>query len=47
MSKHLFGIALMCIGLAMMFGGIAVSAKCRHEGMLCCISVVGIGLICR
>jgi CHASE2 domain-containing sensor protein len=45
--KHFAAICLIAVGLAAMFGGIAANAKCRNEGMRCCLSFGGIGLLCR
>jgi hypothetical protein len=47
MSRHFVAICLMVVGIATMLGGIALQAKCRTDGMTCCISFTGIGLLCR
>jgi hypothetical protein len=48
MSSHFFAAAcLIGVGIATMLGGIALQAKCRTDGMACCISFAGSGLLCR
>ena len=47
MWKHLPAACLIGLELAAMIGGMAWDAKCRNEGLTCCVSFAGIGLICR
>jgi hypothetical protein len=47
MSRYFVGGCLIALGIAMMFWGITLQAKCRSDATACCISLGRLGLLCR
>jgi hypothetical protein len=47
LPERFVAVCLIGIGIFTMLGGLAVSAKCRDQPSICCISFAGVGLVCR